>query len=342
MMHPLLAPVEIPGPEGSPINLCPPRSQGPLAQRLVRYLRQQPVSLSYDPVQDGWLPAGTVDDLLDTPELLTSDSLEARLVPVCRTRLEAAAVTILDQVARDDCSAPAAAQHLWRVTYDLIRRYGPLFGPPRQLEALEAMQLRAAQIIGERLTDEAARPPSAEQQTAFEARYRLRPWQADDAERFVELLDDPRIWQHLPEDYPNPLTVDLARDLIEISNRSDHHLVRAIERDGEVIGQIRLSRQGAHVRPPVDAEVSYWIGVPYWGQGVASSVIPAFTAYCFSHSRVSSIFARVSQANPASSRVLEKSGYRYAGNYYSELKCEPDMRTYRCFRAEYRAMEDLQ
>lgn len=144
----------------------------------------------------------------------------------------------------------------------------------------------------------------------FGGRYRLRRWRQADAPRFVALLDNPTIWEHLPETYPAPLTEELARDLIALSNESSHHEVFAVELDGDPVGQVRLAFDpGSDDRS--EGEISYWIGEPYWGSGIGRALVAHFTALSFQRRpELRSIFARVHERNPASARSLEKAGYR--------------------------------
>ncbi len=145
-------------------------------------------------------------------------------------------------------------------------------------------------------------------------RYRLRPWREEDVATFVDLLDNPRIWRHLPEAYPDPLTEDLARDLIALSNASDHHEVLAAEYWGRVIGQVRLAFDRAAPDRSA-AEISYWLGEPFWGRGHGAGLVAFFTRMSFrKRPDLRSIFARVHEANVASARALEKSGYRREGS----------------------------
>jgi RimJ/RimL family protein N-acetyltransferase len=167
--------------------------------------------------------------------------------------------------------------------------------------------------------------------------YVLRPWNDQDTHRFVELLDNPRVWEHLPEGYPNPLTEDIARDLIQLSNDESHHEVRAIERDGEVVGQVRMLFDGPKhsLSGHADAEISYWLGEDYWGQGIAGHVIPLATHFTLlDRPGLTSIFARVHERNVASRKALERAGYRFEGQLAAELDGEPEVFTYRFFREE--------
>lgn len=143
----------------------------------------------------------------------------------------------------------------------------------------------------------------------FGGSYRLRPWRLADVPRFIALLDNPNVWEHLPETYPEPLTEDLAGDLIELSIRSSHHEVLAVELEGEVVGQVRLAFDpGSDDRS--EGEISYWLGELYWGQGIGGELVSYFTALSFERrSELRSIFARVHERNVASARILGRAGY---------------------------------
>lgn len=162
-------------------------------------------------------------------------------------------------------------------------------------------------------------------------KYRLRPWAISDVPLFVSLLNNPRVWELLPEDYPAPLTADLARDLINLANTGKHHLVRAIELDRTVVGQVRLLFEAPGTED-TDAEISYWLGEQYWGRGVASDVVSLFTYRCFQDfSDLKSIFGRVHEHNRGSARVLEKSRY----GFESKFSNSPAWIIYRTYRGQY-------
>jgi len=64
-------------------------------------------------------------------------------------------------------------------------------------------------------------------------------------------------------------------------------------------------------------------------------VLPLFTLRCFERWPLESVFARALEANRGSTRVLERSGYRFEGRLRAELAGEPQMRTYRVWRSDY-------
>ena len=78
---------------------------------------------------------------------------------------------------------------------------------------------------------------------------------------------------------------------------------------GELCGAVGLVVTTAHQR----AELGYWIGIPYWGQGFATEAASAVIAFGFNTLRLNRIHASHFAGNTASQRVLEKIGMRHEG-----------------------------
>lgn len=133
----------------------------------------------------------------------------------------------------------------------------------------------------------------------------LRAWRPADLPVYRRLLDDPAVWEMLPETYPAPLCPDLARDLITLSNTASHHCVRAVCLDGQPIGQVRLEFSGPH-----QSEISYWLGRAHWGRGLGRTLVAGTVVRAFRHCpRLLRLIAKVHPQNPASVRVLERAGF---------------------------------
>lgn len=73
--------------------------------------------------------------------------------------------------------------------------------------------------------------------------------------------------------------------------------------DGQVAGNV-VSFEWLGKR-----EVGYWLGKPYWGQGVATKALAAFLHYVTERP----LYAHVAKHNVASLRVLEKCGFIISG-----------------------------
>jgi ribosomal-protein-alanine N-acetyltransferase len=61
------------------------------------------------------------------------------------------------------------------------------------------------------------------------------------------------------------------------------------------------------------AELGYWIGVPYWGNGYATEAATAVVKYGFGTLGLQRIYASHFPNNPASVRVLRKIGMSHEG-----------------------------
>ena len=138
--------------------------------------------------------------------------------------------------------------------------------------------------------------------------YRFRPWTEADLTTYHALLDDEDVWEYMYEEYPDPLTVDLSRELIALSNAGDHHDVQAVLVNFVPAGQMRLKFDLS--TPEAPAEVSYWFGRDYWGRGIATGALTVFVSQSFRrHAGLDTMIARAHADNPASHRVLSKAGF---------------------------------
>jgi RimJ/RimL family protein N-acetyltransferase len=80
-----------------------------------------------------------------------------------------------------------------------------------------------------------------------------------------------------------------------------------------MLGGIGLDRQGDVYRH--SAELGYWLGRQHWGRGVATAAVEAICRYGFETVGLRRIYACVFEPNSASTRVLEKAGFRLEGRH---------------------------
>lgn len=91
------------------------------------------------------------------------------------------------------------------------------------------------------------------------------------------------------------------------SFKDDTIVAKAIVNDGEPLGTIScFSCDGQD-------SIGYWIGRPFWGQGIAST---ALSLLLDTESR-RPLHARVAKENVASLRVLQKCGFEITGYEFS-------------------------
>lgn len=143
--------------------------------------------------------------------------------------------------------------------------------------------------------------------------FTLRPWQAADAASLAEYADDPRIAANLRDVFPSPYTPADAdwfvRDCMEKEGRSQ--LCRAIVIGGRAVGCVAVT-VGTDVYRR-SAELGYWLGAPFWGQGVMTEAVQALCREAFRTFDLVRIHAEPFAANLGSRRVLEKAGFALEG-----------------------------
>jgi ribosomal-protein-alanine N-acetyltransferase len=107
---------------------------------------------------------------------------------------------------------------------------------------------------------------------------------------------------------------------------------------GDLCGAVGLAIAPAHER----AELGYWIGVPYWGQGFATESAGAVMAFGFEALRLHRIHASHFAGNAASQCVLEKIGMRHEGPSRQHVRKWSrflDVENYALLASEFRAKE---
>jgi [ribosomal protein S5]-alanine N-acetyltransferase len=135
-------------------------------------------------------------------------------------------------------------------------------------------------------------------------RLRLRPLAAHDAPEIARLAGD---WDiaRMTALIPHPYTLADAQAFIASAAGSDHTF--AIERDGVLVGCCGArSVSGAYA-------IGYWVGKPYWGQGIMTEAARALIAHLRAREPGCAIAISHMVENEASGRVIEKLGFRRVG-----------------------------
>jgi RimJ/RimL family protein N-acetyltransferase len=137
------------------------------------------------------------------------------------------------------------------------------------------------------------------------ARLTLRTVVHDDAARIAVLAGE---WDvaSMTGRIPFPYSVEAAHHWVD--GLAEQEQVFGIERNGELIGI-----SGFTLDDNGDAELGYWIGKPYWGQGYATEAARAVMTHGFAKSGVRRFVCKHLTGNDASARVLRKLGFRYTG-----------------------------
>ncbi|HTA65626.1 MAG TPA: GNAT family protein [Xanthomonadaceae bacterium] len=135
----------------------------------------------------------------------------------------------------------------------------------------------------------------------------LRTWRASDAEALVVHANDPQVSRCLGDRFPHPYTLDDAHLFIAHALHLPGERTYAIEINGEACGGI-----GAHPGEGVErhsAELGYWLGRAYWGEGIATAAVRAIVPHALRELKLYRLQARVFADNHASMKVLDRCGF---------------------------------
>lgn len=144
----------------------------------------------------------------------------------------------------------------------------------------------------------------------------LRPWCEADSEALYKYASDSRVSEQAL--WPCHTSVEMSRRVIrDIFAPNPHCFAIVLKETNEPIGCIGLVPDGTehHSVSQTEREAGYWIGHPYWGQGLATESLEALICYCRDRLRLRSLLITADTGNTASHRVARKCGFRLVENY---------------------------
>ena len=143
----------------------------------------------------------------------------------------------------------------------------------------------------------------------------LRPFESTDIDRVAGLVNDEELLRNL-RDFRWPYTRDDAQQWVErlpADWETGKSAVFAICLNGfappQLVGSIGLVFE----QPSNRAEIGYWIGREYWGQGIATEASVSMLDFAFSELGLHRVYAECLTRNPASAAVLKKVGMTEEG-----------------------------
>lgn len=286
---------------GRVLHLDRSRWDGPLDAEELAWCRANDVPLAYDCAQIGWVTESCRDDEA------TARPLPTRAVP---GDAETEARQLRDEIRRATASRAArsttaeARHEAERATLATIDAMVRGFAAAHGLRAANALHwaLNAEFAAGWSRPSAVASPPEP---TAFT----FRPWTPADAPRYRAMLDDPRLWQYLPEPFPAPLTEAMALTLIQLGSIGAKQETLAVEFEGRPVGQVllRFDAPFAGVRA---AEVAYWLAEEHRGKGWMTPILGACVRRSIRRHDLDVVHAWIHEDNRASVRTAERCGFR--------------------------------
>lgn len=154
----------------------------------------------------------------------------------------------------------------------------------------------------------------------------LRPVALNDARALHKIMNDPEVTHNLLT--PHPFSEDkvaewIASRLEGMENRNIVPMVITLRGTDRVAGFCAFYRVSLIHG---NAELVYWLGQEYWGQGYMTEAARRMIRFGFEEMGLERIYAGCFTRNKASARVLEKLGMKYE----------------KCARHEYRKDNEFQ
>lgn len=136
----------------------------------------------------------------------------------------------------------------------------------------------------------------------------LRPFRETDVDRVAELCSSSELHKGVLY-LPWPYTVECARVWIEghadnFSAERSYEFAVTDRETGCLYGCIGLFHHPRHK----NAEMGYWMGEEYWGNGYATEAARAVIEFAFRCKGLHRVYAHHLVTNPASGRVMQKCG----------------------------------
>lgn len=140
----------------------------------------------------------------------------------------------------------------------------------------------------------------------------LRPPHMTDAPCIQQLINYPEIIRNtltIPYPYPDGGAEAFIQSVQENHEKNPAFIFAIVHKaENQLIGVI-----GLHIKPFESAEVGYWLGIPYWGQGYMTEALQALIKFGFETQKLNRIYGTYFVFNPASRRVMEKCDMVYEG-----------------------------
>ena len=172
----------------------------------------------------------------------------------------------------------------------------------------------------------------------------LRPWEEADAEELYRYAQDDRIGPIAG--WPPHTSVEDSREIIRTVLSEPETYGVILKATGKPVGSVGIMffPKGSAPMKEREAEIGYWIGVPYWGQGLIPEAVRKLQQRCFQELSCSAIWCGYYEGNEKSKRVQEKCGFTFHHTEVGKPSPLGDIRTEhftKITREEYQRREQI-
>lgn len=155
----------------------------------------------------------------------------------------------------------------------------------------------------------------------------LRPWEERDAKDLYLYAKDLRVGPMAG--WSPHLSVEHSRQVIRTVLSAPETYAVVLKETGEPVGcaGMLFGESGNVPMSEGEAEIGYWIGVPYWGKGLIPEAVQRLLRRCFEDLGCTAVWCGYYDGNQRSRRVQEKCGFLYHHTTPNILSPMGDLRT---------------
>ena len=136
----------------------------------------------------------------------------------------------------------------------------------------------------------------------------LRPWEEADAGECYKHAKDPLIGPIAG--WPAHTSVENSRQVIRDVLMVPETYAIVLKETGLPVGSIGLHHNDLAAKDD-EAELGYWLGVPYWGQGLVPEAARELLRHAFKDLKLARVWCGYYDGNEKSKRVQDKLGFKY-------------------------------
>nr|WP_277072713.1 GNAT family N-acetyltransferase [Segatella oulorum] len=139
----------------------------------------------------------------------------------------------------------------------------------------------------------------------------LRAWQESDAEALYKYAKNPNIGPIAG--WPPHTSVEDSREIIKTVLSAPETYVVVLKETGETVGSVGIMTEKSEIHSAQiadnECEIGYWIGEPYWGQGLIPEAVNELLRHAFENLRKTTVWCGYYDGNKKSKRAQEKCGF---------------------------------
>ena len=142
----------------------------------------------------------------------------------------------------------------------------------------------------------------------------LRAWKESDAEALYKYAQNPNVGPIAG--WAPHTSVENSREIIKTVLSAPETYAVVLKETGEAVGSVGIMTARSEIKSAQmtdnECEIGYWIGEPYWGQGLIPEAVNELLRYAFEDLGKTTVWCGYYDGNEKSKRVQEKCGFVYS------------------------------